>query len=154
MYDLIVLGGGPGGYMAAERAGAAGLKVMLVEKEHLGGVCLNEGCIPTKTLLNSAKIYRHACETVDAYGISCENPQIYHEKVIERKEKVVATLVNGVKYQMTANNVEVITGEGSIVGKGSEVRDAWQPGLCFIIHIRLCRIIYCRPKTGRNQLLP
>ena len=68
MYDLIVVGAGPGGYVAAERAGAAGQKVLLVEKGHLGGVCTNEGCIPTKTLLNSAKLYVHGKEA-EHFGV-------------------------------------------------------------------------------------
>ena len=71
-YDVIVIGGGPGGYLAAERAAAAGKKTLLFEKNSLGGVCLNEGCIPTKTLLNSAKTYDHALHS-GLYGVTCDN---------------------------------------------------------------------------------
>ena len=71
MFDLIVIGGGPAGYLAAERAGHAGLKVVLFEKNSLGGVCLNEGCIPSKALLNSAKLYEHALHS-EKYGVTVE----------------------------------------------------------------------------------
>ena len=93
-YDLIVLGGGPGGYLAAERAGHAGLKTLLIEKRALGGVCLNEGCVPSKSLLYSAKIYDYA-RFSDHYGITCEGVKFDHKAVIERKKKVVNTLVSG-----------------------------------------------------------
>jgi dihydrolipoamide dehydrogenase len=116
LYDLVVLGGGPGGYLAAERAAQGGMKVALVEKAHLGGTCLNEGCIPTKTLLNSAKLYRHAQESA-AFGVTAENVQFDHEKVIARKAKVVKTLVGGVGMTMAANKVTVITGTGKLAGK-------------------------------------
>ena len=116
IYDLIVLGGGPGGYLAAERAAQDGMKVALVEKAHLGGTCLNEGCIPTKTLLNSAKLYRHAMESA-AFGVTAENVKFDHEKVIARKQKVVKTLVGGVGMTMAANKVTVVTGNGRIAGR-------------------------------------
>jgi len=114
-YDLIVIGGGPGGYMAAERAGHAGLKVLLIEKRALGGVCLNEGCIPSKTLLHSAKVLDYAVHGKD-YGVSTTyRPEIDHKFVVERKNKVVDTLVGGVKALMKANKVTVVYGEASIV---------------------------------------
>ena len=72
MYDVLIIGGGPGGYIAAERAGQAGLKVVLFEKNSLGGVCLNEGCIPSKALLNSSKLYSHAKDS-SAFGVTAEN---------------------------------------------------------------------------------
>jgi len=114
MYDLIIIGGGPGGYMAAERAGHAGLKVLLIEKRALGGVCLNEGCIPSKTLLHSAKVLDYAMHG-EVYGITYHNPTLDHKFVIERKNKVVETLVNGVKALMKANKVTVVYGEAQIV---------------------------------------
>jgi len=83
MYDLIVLGGGPAGYLAAERAGAAGLATVLIEKNKIGGVCLNEGCIPSKTLLNSAKIYEHARHG-QAYGVTAENVTIDQPAIIAK----------------------------------------------------------------------
>lgn len=123
-FDLIVIGGGPGGYLAAERAAQGGLKVALFEKRALGGVCLNEGCIPTKTLLNSAKLYRHATES-KAFGVTVENPKFDHAQVIKRKEKVVKTLVGGVGMTMSANKVTVITSAAVVSGKdGSSFRVA------------------------------
>ena len=116
MYDLAILGGGPGGYVAAGRAGAAGLSVVLFEKRELGGVCLNEGCIPTKTLLYSAKVYdytRHA----DRYGVNVPESTIDFGAIFKRKEKVVKKLVGGVKVQMRNANVEVIKEEAVIAGK-------------------------------------
>ena len=116
MYDLIVIGGGPGGYLAAERTGHAGLSVLLIEKRNLGGVCLNEGCIPSKTLLNSAKIYDYAMHG-EAYGVSTKGATIDHAAVVARKNKVVATLVSGVKSLMKANKVTVVMGEAHIEDK-------------------------------------
>ena len=119
MYDVIVLGGGPGGYLAAERAGQAGLATLLIEKNKLGGVCLNEGCIPSKTLLNSAKIYDHARNGAK-YGVTAENARIDQTAVVARKNKVVKTLVSGVGAAMKAAKVEVKTGLGEIVGRDAE----------------------------------
>ncbi len=115
-FDLLVLGGGPGGYLCAERAAQNGLKVALFEKKALGGTCLNEGCIPTKTLLNSSKMYRHAKES-EAFGVTSENVKFDHAKVIERKNGVVKTLVAGVGATMKANKVTVISANGVIKGK-------------------------------------
>jgi dihydrolipoamide dehydrogenase len=116
MYDLIVLGGGPGGYLAAERAGHAGLKVLLIEKRKLGGVCLNEGCVPSKTLLNSAKIFDYANHG-ESYGVSTTGATIDQKAVIARKNKVVDTLVSGITSLMKANKVTVVYGEGVILDK-------------------------------------
>ena len=118
-FDLIVLGGGPAGYLAAERAGHAGLKTAVVEKRALGGVCLNEGCVPSKTFLNSAKIYEHALHG-EAYGVSAENVKIDQNKVVDRKNKVVKQLVGGVGMQMKANHVTVLNGTGKICGMCDE----------------------------------
>jgi len=118
-YDLIILGGGPAGYLAAERAGHAGLKVALVEERSLGGVCLNEGCIPTKTLLYSAKLYDGA-KNGAKYGVSAEGLQIDHTAVVRRKDKVVKTLVGGVKAQMRANQVDVFEARGAVRGRAAE----------------------------------
>lgn len=115
-YDLIVLGGGPGGYLAAERAGAAGLSTLLVEKRQLGGVCLNEGCIPTKTLLHSAKLLE-GCRNAGPYGVTCEHPALHHGEVLSRKDKVVRRLVAGVKSALRECGVDVLMGEGRIAGK-------------------------------------
>ena len=119
MYDLAIIGGGPGGYVAAGRAGAAGLSVILFEKRELGGVCLNEGCIPTKTLLYSAKVYdytRHA----DQYGVTVDGSAIDFDAIFKRKQKVVKKLVGGVKAQMKGAKVEVVKEAAVIQGRGAE----------------------------------
>ena len=116
LFDLLVVGGGPGGYLCAERAAQGGLKVALFEKKSLGGTCLNEGCIPTKTLLNSSKMYRHATESA-AFGVTVTGAAYDHAKVIDRKNKVVKTLVSGVGATMSANKVTVITGDAKIAGR-------------------------------------
>lgn len=118
-YDLLILGGGPAGYLAAERAGKAGLKVALVEERALGGVCLNEGCIPTKTLLYSAKLH-DGVKNGEKYGVTAADLAMDHPAILKRKAKVVRTLVAGVKAQMRASQVEVITGRGQITGGDNE----------------------------------
>ena len=119
MYDLAIIGGGPGGYVAAERAGAAGLSVVLFEKRELGGVCLNEGCIPTKTLLYSAKVYNYAKNGGD-YGVSTENASFDYGKIVARKDKVVKKLVGGVKAAMKAGKVTVVTSAAMIQGRSAQ----------------------------------
>ena len=106
-YDLIIVGGGPAGYNAAERAAEAGLKTVLFEERALGGVCLNEGCIPTKTLLNSAKIYESAIHG-EPFGVKVEGASLDHASVVARKNKVVKTLVSGVAAKMKGAKVEVV----------------------------------------------
>lgn len=113
MYDLAIIGGGPAGYVAAENAGAKGLKTVLFEKRELGGVCLNEGCIPTKTLLYSAKMYEHA-QGGKKYGITAENVLFDYKKIADRKTKVVRKLVAGIKMKMENHNVEVVRGDACI----------------------------------------
>ena len=113
MYDLAIIGGGPAGYVAAENAGAKGLKTVLFEKRELGGVCLNEGCIPTKTLLYSAKMYEHA-QGGKKYGIIAENVLFDYKKIADRKTKVVRKLVAGIKMKMENHNVEVVRGDAFI----------------------------------------
>lgn len=116
LFDLIVIGGGPGGYLCAERAAQGGMKVALFEERALGGTCLNEGCVPTKTLLNSAKLYRHATES-EAFGVTAENVTLDHARVVERKNKVVHTLVSGVKGTMKGCKVTVIDKRAAIEGR-------------------------------------
>ena len=116
VFDLIVIGGGPGGYLCAERAAQGGMKVALFEERALGGTCLNEGCVPTKTLLNSAKLYRHATES-EAFGVTAEKVTLDHAKVVERKNKVVHTLVSGVKGTMKGCKVTVIDKRAAIEGR-------------------------------------
>jgi len=115
IYDLIVIGGGPAGYHAAELAGKSGLNTLLAEKRHIGGVCLNEGCIPSKTLLYSAKLFYGAVHG-EKYGITVENAVLDHKKVIDRKNKVVRTLAAGVKARLRQSNVTVFEGAAVIAG--------------------------------------
>ena len=98
MYDIAIIGGGPGGYVAAEKAGKKGLKTILFEKKDLGGVCLNEGCIPTKTLLYSAKLYDY-------------------KKMTDRKTKVIRKLVAGIGLKMKNAGVEVVKTEATLSGR-------------------------------------
>lgn len=113
MYDLAIIGGGPGGYVAAERAGAKGLKVVLFEKKFLGGVCLNEGCIPTKTLLYSAKIYDSVKDGAK-YGVEAGELAYRFDKMMARKNKVVKKLVSGVAAKMKQFNVDVVAAHAFI----------------------------------------
>ena len=119
IFDILVLGGGPAGYVAAERAGHAGVKVCLFEKRSLGGVCLNEGCIPSKSLLNSAKIYENALHGKD-FGVIANDIKLDHAAVMKRKERVVRKLVGGVKLQMKGAHVNVVESEGVIEGKTAD----------------------------------
>ena len=119
MYDLAIIGGGPGGYVAAERAGAAGLKTVLFERKSLGGVCLNEGCIPTKTLLYSAKVYNYAVNG-DHYGVYAKEPNFNYGEIVSRKDKVVRKLVTGVKAAMKAGKIEVVAEQAMIKGRSAE----------------------------------
>jgi dihydrolipoamide dehydrogenase len=113
-YKVIIIGGGPAGHSAAEAAGKAGLKTILFEKSNIGGVCLNEGCVPTKTLLYSAKTYDNANHALK-YGVTAENVGFDAAKIVARKNKVVRKLVLGVKGKMTSAGVTVVNGEATIV---------------------------------------
>ena len=119
-YDLLIIGGGPAGYRAAERAGHKGMSVALFEARSLGGVCLNEGCMPTKTLLYSAKIYDYAKGGGEKYGVTATGAKIDHAKVVERKDKVVKTLVSGVAMQMKGAKVTVVAAPAKVAGKNAE----------------------------------
>ena len=112
-FDLIVIGAGPAGYVSAERAAARGMKVLLVESRRLGGVCLNEGCIPSKTLLNSAKIYRYAMHS-EAYGVRATGVEFDLTKVMARKTQVMDTLRNGIAGLMRKSKIEVVLGTAKL----------------------------------------
>ena len=117
IYDIAIIGGGPAGYTAAERAAANEIKTILFEKNALGGVCLNEGCIPTKTLLYSAKTL-DSIKNAAKYGISVEGEASFDlPKIISRKQKVVRKLVAGIKQKMAAHEVEVVNQEVSLWGE-------------------------------------
>ena len=116
--QVAIIGGGPAGYTAAEVAGKAGLSVVLFEKQSLGGVCLNEGCIPTKTLLYSAKTYdaaRHASK----YAVNVPEVSFDLPKIIARKQKVVRKLVLGVKGKLTTHGVNIVQGEATVIDKNT-----------------------------------
>ncbi len=117
-FDLAIIGGGPAGYVAAERAGKKGLKVVLIEKGELGGVCLNEGCIPTKTLLYSAKLYDNAVGA-SKYGVEAKEVTFDFTKMMDRKQKVVKKLVGGVGMKMKEHHVQVIKNSAYIKGRSA-----------------------------------
>lgn len=119
MFDIAIIGGGPGGYVAAEKAGKNSLSTILFEKKDLGGVCLNEGCIPTKTLLYSAKLYDHARGS-EKYGIYAEGVELDYKKMIDRKTKVIRKLVAGVGLRMKNAGVQVVKAEALIEGRTEE----------------------------------
>ena len=116
-YDVIVLGSGPGGYPAAIRASQLGKKVAIVEKESLGGVCLNWGCIPTKALLKSAQVYEYAKHAAD-YGITIQNPSYDFGGVIKRSRGVADKMSKGVQFLMKKNKIDVIMGNGILLAPG------------------------------------
>ena len=116
-YDVIIIGSGPGGYVAAIRAAQLGLKTAVVEREHLGGICLNWGCIPTKALLRSAEIYDHM-KHAESFGLSVENFSFDAEKVVKRSRGVSAQLNGGVGMLLKKNKVDVIWGEARITAPG------------------------------------
>jgi len=116
MYDLIVLGAGPGGYEAAVHAREIGKKVALIEKEYIGGVCLNTGCIPTKTLFHSAKSLQ-LCREAENYGIQAGKLKIDYEQICKRKKEVIALLAKGLEGKLKRSGVEMIRGEGHLTAK-------------------------------------
>lgn len=115
-FDIAIIGGGPAGYTAAERAGANGLKAVLFEKKAIGGVCLNEGCIPTKTLLYSAKIYDNI-KSASKYGISAAAPSFNLAEIMSRKDKTVKMLTGGVKMTVSSYGVTIVEKEAFVEGE-------------------------------------
>ena len=116
-FDLVVVGGGPGGYVAAIRASQLKMKVALVERENLGGICLNWGCIPTKALLRASEI-NHLLHDLDAYGFAADNIRFDFQKVVKRSRGVAAQLSGGVKHLMKKNKVTVFDGHAALAGPG------------------------------------
>ncbi len=117
IYDVAIIGGGPGGYVAAIRASQLGMKAALIEREHLGGICLNWGCIPTKALLRSAEIYQHL-NHLDAFGLSASKPSFDLKKIVERSRGVSAQMNKGIVGLMKKNKVTVYDGAAKLAGKG------------------------------------
>lgn len=116
-YDIVIVGGGPGGYVAAIRASQLGMKTALVEREHLGGICLNWGCIPTKALLRSSEIYQ-LLHHLDDFGLSAKNITFDIKKIVQRSRDVSAKLTGGIKHLIKKNKVTVFEGTGKLAGKG------------------------------------
>jgi dihydrolipoamide dehydrogenase len=146
-YDIAIIGGGPAGYTAAEKAGAAGLSTLLFEKNSLGGVCLNEGCIPTKALLYSAKVFDTA-KGASKYAVEAGNVSFDLPKMIARKNKVVKKLVAGIRLKMTAHDVITVNGEARITGLGADgcITLACNGDTFEAAHLILC--------TGSETLVP
>lgn len=113
VYDVVIIGGGPGGYVAAIRSAQLGLKTAVVEREHLGGICLNWGCIPTKALLRSAEVY-HLVKNSDEYGVTAENVKFNFDKIIKRSREVSAQLAGGIAHLMKKHKISVFDGHGKI----------------------------------------
>jgi dihydrolipoamide dehydrogenase len=133
MYDLIVIGAGPGGYEAAAHAGQMGKKVALIEKQHIGGVCLHKGCIPTKTLLKSSKLFAD-CTKAAEYGIQVSAPKLDMPALLARKKAVVETLTKGVEGLLKRSHVERFEGHGTLVsGKAVRVGDQTIEGANILI---------------------
>lgn len=145
-YDLAIIGGGPAGYVAAERAGAKGLKVVLFEKKELGGVCLNEGCMPTKTLLYSAKLYDNA-KAGNKYGVEAGDLSFSFDKMMARKKKVVRKLVGGVGAKMKQFKVEVMNDAAFIKGRTQRgIELAFHEGEILASNLLIC--------TGSEAFIP
>ncbi len=146
IYDLAIIGGGPAGYVAAERAGKKGLKVVLFEKGELGGVCLNEGCIPTKTLLYSAKLYDNALAG-SKYGIEAKEVSFDFGKMMSRKVKMVRKLVGAVGVKMKEHHVDVVKGEAYIKGRSAAgIEIASGDSVTMATNLLIC--------TGSEALVP
>jgi len=116
-FDIVVIGGGPGGYVAAIRAAQLGLRCAVVEREHLGGICSNWGCIPTKALLRASEI-NHLLHNLEGFGFAADNPRFDAAKVVKRSRDVVAQMQGGVKHLLKKNKVPVFDGHGRLAGKG------------------------------------
>src|SRR6267154_2389587 len=116
-FDVIIIGGGPGGYVCAIRCGQLGLKTAVVERENLGGICLNWGCIPTKALLRCSEI-NHLLHHLDEYGFAAKEVSFDFKKIVARSRKVSTQLTNGVKFLMKKNKIAVIDGSAKLAGPG------------------------------------
>src|SRR6201997_1822735 len=115
-YDVLVIGSGPAGYVCAIRCAQLGLKTAVVEREKLGGICLNWGCIPTKALLKSSEIW-HLLHRLDEFGFAADNPRFDLGKVVKRSRAVAKQLSNGVAHLLRKNKVTVFDGQGRLAGK-------------------------------------
>ena len=145
-FDIAIIGGDPAGYTAAERAGANGLKAVLFEKKAIGGVCLNEGCIPTKTLLYSAKIL-DSVKAASKYGVSAESPSFDLSKIMSRKDKTVKMLTGGVKMTVNSYGVTIVEKEAFIEGeKDGQIHISCSGETYFVKYLLVC--------TGSDTVIP
>jgi len=147
MHDLIIVGGGPAGYHAAELAAQEGLKTLLFEERNLGGVCLNEGCIPSKALLYSAKIFDYANGAGAHYGVTCKAPRLDYAAAVRRKDRVVKKLVAGIEGTLRRGGVTLVKARAEITGRvegGFSLRADGQNHLA-------AKLLLC---TGSEPLLP
>lgn len=119
IYELIIIGGGPAGYIAAQRVAQSGKKVLLIEENAIGGVCLNEGCIPTKTMLYSAKI-KDMANTSKKYGVEISEASLNHKRVLQRKNKIIKKLCAGIMIKLNEYKVEIIEGRATIEGQNTD----------------------------------
>ena len=140
-YDVVIVGGGPGGYVAAIRSAQLGHKTLIIEKEKLGGICLNWGCIPTKSLLKSATVYDTVLNS-SKYGIEAKNVKFDWSKIIARSRNTAKRLSKGIEYLMKKNKIDIISGEAVIEGKNTIVVDGDKKVKCKNIVIATG----CRPK--------
>ncbi len=116
-FDLIVVGGGPGGYVAAIRGAQLGMKTAVIEREHLGGICLNWGCIPTKALLRSSEVW-HILQNLKDYGLKADNLEFDLQAIVERSRGVAKQLSGGIAHLLKKNKIEVVMGEAKLAGNG------------------------------------
>ena len=145
-FDIAIIGGGPAGYTAAERAGANGLKAVLFEKKAIGGVCLNEGCIPTKTLLYSAKIL-DSIKNTSKYGVFAESPSFDLSKIMSRKDKTVKMLTGGVKMTVNSYGVTIVEKEAFVEGEENGlIRIVCDGEAYFVKYLLVC--------TGSDTVIP
>ncbi len=147
-FDVVVVGGGPGGYVAAIRAAQLGMKAAVVEREHLGGICLNWGCIPTKALLRAAEI-RHLFDEARDFGIVADESRIDLAAVVGRSRRVAGRLNRGIGHLLRKNGVEVLTGHGVLAGPGRvDVRDGGGSAACEAAHVILATGARARALPG------
>jgi dihydrolipoamide dehydrogenase len=146
-FDLIVLGGGPGGYVAAIRAAQLGMKTAVVEREHLGGICLNWGCIPTKALLRTSEI-NHLLHDLGSYGFAADNIRFDLDKVVQRSRAVAKQLASGVGHLLKKNKVTVFDGQGRLAGKQTITVTGKQPATLKAPHIILATGARARQLPG------
>ena len=146
-FDLVVIGGGPGGYVAAIRAAQLGMKTAVVEREHLGGICLNWGCIPTKALLRSSEI-NHLLHHLDEFGFAADNIRFDLPKIVKRSRAIAKQLASGVGHLLKKNKVTVFDGQGSLAGQGRVQITGAKPATIIAKHIILATGARARQLPG------